>query len=106
MPYDFDATGVVNPPYAAPVAALKIRSVRQRLYRGRCRPQTSIDATLAVFREARADIVALFANDQRLDTKTKDETIEYLDAFYTIIDDPEAVDDKITSKCVGAMEPR
>jgi hypothetical protein len=106
VPYDFDATGVVNPPYAAPVPTLKIRNVRQRLYRGRCRPQASIDATLSVFREARADIVALFQNDARLDPKAKDETIEYLDAFYTLIDDPKAVNDKITSKCLGALDPR
>ena len=61
--------------------------MRQRLYRGHCRPQTSIDVRLNGFREARADIVALFQDDQRLDA-TKDETIEYLDAFYAIIDQP------------------
>ena len=35
--YDFDASGIVNPPHAAPDQRLPIRNVRQRLYRGRCR---------------------------------------------------------------------
>ncbi len=100
VPYDFDATGVVNPPYAAPVPALKIRSVRERLYRGRCRPPESVEATLAVFRDARADITALFRDDARLDQDSKDKTIEYIDAFYKIIDDPAALTDKVTSRCL------
>ncbi len=102
VPYDFDSTGVVNPPYAAPVPALKIRSVRQRLYRGRCRPPESVEATLKVFRDARADITALFRDDARLDKDTKDKTIEYIDAFYTIIDDPAALADKVTSRCLAS----
>ncbi len=34
VPYDFDSSGMVNTPYALPNERLKIKSVRQRLYRG------------------------------------------------------------------------
>ena len=103
VPYDFDATGVVNPPYALPVAALKIRSVRQRLYRGRCRPEASVEATLQVFRDARADILALFTGDARLDNETQQKAVEYLEAFYSIIDDPKALQENVITHCAGGQ---
>ena len=103
MPYDFDATGVVNAPYARPIQSLQIRSVRQRLYRGRCRPQPELDATLAAFRNARANIFALFRNDVRLSPEAIDKTTGYLDAFYAIIDDPEELKEKVVAHCSGGV---
>src|SRR5256885_2062303 len=38
VPYDFDWSGVISTPYARPDARLNITSVRQRLFRGYCRP--------------------------------------------------------------------
>ena len=38
VPYDFDWTGLVSPRYARPDERLGISTVRQRLYRGFCRP--------------------------------------------------------------------
>ena len=37
VPYDFDMTGLVSPPYAIPDKRLPIGSVKDRLYRGPCR---------------------------------------------------------------------
>ena len=37
VPYDFDMTGLVSPPYAIPDKRLPIGSVKERLYRGPCR---------------------------------------------------------------------
>src|SRR5437773_2199014 len=39
IPYDFDFSGVVNARYAVPGRQLHIESVRDRLYRGGCRPR-------------------------------------------------------------------
>ncbi|MBT8095496.1 MAG: hypothetical protein KJO19_00555, partial [Woeseia sp.] len=36
IPYDFDLTGLVNARYARPDPLLRIKTVRQRLYRGLC----------------------------------------------------------------------
>ena len=89
VPYDFDATGIVAAPYARPAEGLGIGNVHQRLYRGYCRPDATLQATLERFREARADIYALFKDDPRLDAATIERTTEYLDEFYEIIDSPE-----------------
>jgi hypothetical protein len=35
LPYDFDQAGLINTSYSSPSPALNLRSVRQRLYRGR-----------------------------------------------------------------------
>lgn len=100
VPYDFDATGVVGAPYAKPAERLGIRSVRQRLYRGYCRPEADLQATLAVFRQARPDIYALFRNDARLMRATADKTIAYLDEFYATIDLPEELQRNVLSRCI------
>ncbi len=36
VPYDFDSSGLVNAHYAAPPEGLRVRNIRQRLYRGFC----------------------------------------------------------------------
>jgi len=100
VPYDFDATGIVAAPYARPAAGLGINNVQQRLYRGYCRPEVTLQATLDRFREARADIYALFKNDPRLDASTIERTTGYLDAFYEIIDKPENLKRKVSSRCL------
>ena len=46
MPYDFDMSGFVDAPYAEPNPRFKIRSVRQRLYRGRCAHNGHLDDSL------------------------------------------------------------
>jgi hypothetical protein len=74
--------------------------VHQRLYRGYCRPDAALQATLERFREARADIYALFREDPRLDTATIERTTNYLDEFYEIIDSPENLKRKVSSRCL------
>ena len=77
-----------------------IRNVQQRLYRGYCRPEATLQSTLERFREARADIYALFKDDPRLDAATIERTTEYLDDFYEIINQPENLQRKVSSRCL------
>jgi len=100
IPYDFDSTGVVDAPYALPAQGLGIQNARQRVYRGYCRSDAELASTVAVFDAARDDIYALFRNDTVLDKKTIDRTVEYLDQFYAVIDDPTALSRKVTAHCL------
>ncbi|MDX2194278.1 MAG: hypothetical protein NW201_13060 [Gemmatimonadales bacterium] len=88
VPYDFDFSGVTEAPYARPPSQLPIRSVRERFYRGYCRPTGALDATLALYREKRGAIEALWRDDPRLDAKRKQRTLEFLGEFWKAIDDP------------------
>src|SRR3989442_9467249 len=53
VPYDFDFSGAVNASYASPPEQIKIRSVRQRVYRGFCQPDSVLAGALARFRAAK-----------------------------------------------------
>jgi len=101
IPYDFDSTGLVNAHYAAPPDALKVRSVRQRLYRGYCAHKATLPQAVAHFKEKKADILALFETNTHLTSKNKKNAIEYIEEFYQILDDPKVFKRDVTDKCRG-----
>ncbi|MDX1556802.1 MAG: hypothetical protein R3212_12300, partial [Xanthomonadales bacterium] len=59
IPYDFDSTGLVNPPYAVPPAALPVRSIRTRMYRGYCAHNATLEAARAQILDLRPQITGL-----------------------------------------------
>jgi len=103
VPYDFDWTGVVDARYAKPDRNLRIRSVRDRLYRGICRPADEfgllLDPVLGKFRDNKDAIYALFQNQEGLEQKYIDRTIEYFDEFYEIINDVRKAKREIIERC-------
>ena len=99
IPYDFDFSGIVDTRYATPDPSLDIRRVRQRVYRGICRPREEIDATLRVFQEHKEAIYSLYREQAGLEDRTLERTIEYLDDFYEIIEDPGKVRSRIERRC-------
>src|SRR5204863_8462875 len=85
VPYDFDFSGLVSPPYAAPDRNLMLNSVRDRMYRGPCKPQPQIDPYIANF-VAKRDLIRALTDDVPGMTKSsKDDVRSYLDAFYSAI---------------------
>ena len=100
VPYDFDQSGFVSAPYATPDYRFRIRSVRQRLYRGRCVNNEHIPASLRRFRERRDSIYALVNEQEGLQTRVREDLVRYIDDFYELIDDPEDVERRIIKKCI------
>lgn len=100
VPYDFDSTGVVDPPYAEPLPMLPISDVRQRLFRGHCRHDAIVSASLDALRGAKEDLYAIVRDDAVLDERSKRSTLEYFDAFYETIADPKQVKKKILDRCI------
>ena len=85
VPYDFDFSGLVNPPYALPDRALIIKSVRDRLYRGPCRRQEQVDPYVANF-VAKKDILRGLADAVPGMTKpTREDVRSYLDDFFSSV---------------------
>jgi len=101
LPYDFDQAGIINTKYALPSLALGIRTVRQRLYRGRCRHNDHLDQTIQLFNERREDI-EIANTPQVLNKKARQSTLKYLDVFYKTINDPAKLNKQIVSACRGA----
>ena len=101
VPYDFDSSGLVNAHYAAPPDGLKVRNIRQRLYRGFCAFNDELPGTKALFNQKKADILALFQDNPHLNEKMREDAIDYIEDFYNIINDQKRFDKDITDKCRG-----
>jgi hypothetical protein len=98
VPYDFDQTGIVNPRYAEPAEQLGIRSVRQRLWRGRCVHNGEVDAAIAVFNEKREALTNALLVDGIRDQKSGR---SYIELFYKVINDPKQRKRNIDDKCLA-----
>jgi hypothetical protein len=101
--YDFDWSGLISAPYARPRSRLPIRHVRDRLFRGVCRPRGELEAVFPLFFEKRDAIYQLARSLPGLDPGRIQDTIAYLDEFYDIISDPERVEREMVSSCRGSL---
>lgn len=99
VPYDFDSSGIVDPPHAVPDARLPIKDVRQRFYRGRCRTPEELAPVFALFEQHRAAITALFDESQGLDAKSAERARTYVEQFYTVLDDDKRRENAFFAVC-------
>jgi hypothetical protein len=91
VPYDFDHSGFVNAGYAHPDALLGTKTVTERVYRGFLRTMEELQATFEVYRKNKDAITNLIMNFSLLESKTRKETVAYLNDFYTTINDKREV---------------
>ena len=85
VPYDFDFSGLVHPPYAAPDRALMITSVRDRVYRGPCRIPEQIDPYIANFVAKKEVLRTLAETIPGMDKSNREDARSFLDEFYSLI---------------------
>ena len=100
-PYDFDSTGYVNASYAQTNDSLRLRSVRQRLYRGFCVPENIMNEALSQYRAKEAQLLAIAADTTYVNERTAETSVEYLEDFFAIINDPDELQDEILDDCRG-----
>lgn len=99
VPYDFDWTGFVSARYARPDERLRIRSVRQRIYRGFCRPNFDFSTVYAQFVAVRVDLEALYTGQEGLEEDNGRDAVEYLDEFYEDIETPGTARNRLKRDC-------
>ena len=102
IPYDFDATGLVDAHYAYPPEALKLRNIRQRLYRGFCRNNDQLPQSVALFNTQKQEILDLFRDQSQLREHNRKKAIRYIEDFYRVINDPEKFKKQVVDKCRGS----
>ncbi len=100
LPYDFDQAGLINTKYSMPAEGLGIRSVRKRLYRGRCLHNDQLPATIRMFNEKRVELEREII-PQGLNKGSRRSSLGYIDDFYKIINDPKQLERKILDACLG-----
>lgn len=101
VPYDLDASGLVNTHYAAPPDNLRVRDVRQRLYRGFCAHNGSVPAVLEEFRASREKFLGLLANEPRLEKRTTKTAIRFIEDFFADLETEKDVRKRLTDNCRG-----
>jgi hypothetical protein len=99
VPYDFDWTGFVSARYARPDERLRIRNVRQRIYRGFCRPDFDFSVVYAQFVEIRTDLEALYTGQDGLEEGNRRDAVEYLDDFYEDMESPQRARSRLEEDC-------
>jgi hypothetical protein len=104
VPYDFDWSGAVNARYATPDPSLDIRNVRQRVYRGFCRPELAHGSAVGAFRDTRDQVRALYQGFatrgyEQFDADDAKDALEYLDDFYRVVDEPREFERGIVQRC-------
>ena len=100
IPYDFDMAGFVDAPHSAPSANFKLKNVRQRLYRGRCKNNQHVAESVQAFVERKGAIYDLVTSNELYKTSTRKETLSFIDDFYKVIESPEQVESRLIDKCV------
>jgi hypothetical protein len=101
IPYDLDASGLVDTHYAAPPDNLRVRSVKQRLYRGFCAHNGSVNEALEEYRALRPEIIALFENEERLDSRNRGSSTKFINGFYSSLESPKDVENRLIDNCRG-----
>jgi len=100
IPYDFDQSGLVDAPYAMPNSRFRIDDVRDRVYRGRCRHNEHLDASLERFQEQRDAIMNLVEDVPGLSNYSRAVARRYIQEFYKEIDKPRKVERRLRRKCI------
>lgn len=99
IPYDFDATGLVNAPYAEPAEQLPVSKVTQRLYRGFCVHNGTMDDARQRFLNQQQAILALLTNEPLLNSSIRKRALKFLQKFFDILQDDQDFQKKIMAKC-------
>ena len=101
IPYDFDMTGIVSAPYAAPNPRFKLRSIRERLYRGRCANNQYLDQSIRIFQEKRQAIEDLATSTPGLNKSSIKKLSFYIATFYDVVNSQKLVARRLVEQCLN-----
>ncbi len=102
VPYDFDMSGMIDAPHGGHNPRFKLRSARQRLYRGRCSFNAHLPASIEAFADQKEALYALVENEPLLSKSSKKSMRSYLNSFYKVLESPKHVERNLVGACVGA----
>jgi len=99
IPYDFDSSGLVDAEYAVPPAGLPIRSVTQRLYRGYCAHNPSLENARQRMLQNEQAIYRLFRDEGRLDPGKRSKALNFLEQAFLVFKDDRKFRAEIIEQC-------
>ena len=99
VPYDFDSSGLIDAHYAVPNAGLPIQEVTQRLYRGFCVHNSTLESARQEYLSKEQAIYGLVKNESRLNSRSVKLALRYLEDFFDILRDNYKFDKNIIQRC-------
>jgi hypothetical protein len=100
IPYDFDMSGFVNTPHSNPNPKLRLESVRERLYRGRCSTNDFLPDSVSLFVEHRQEINDLVNSQEELSARAREDLIRFIDGFYRTVTREKRFNREIVRRCL------
>lgn len=100
FPYDFDSSGFVDTAYASPpLESMNIRNNKQRLYRGYCSHEASLNDAIAAVKATQSAVQEAVAQNEFLAERGKRIGIKYIEQFYEILSDERKIRREIFDDC-------
>lgn len=98
VPYDFDWCELVDAPYAVYTDS-NGEKLAKRQFRKLCHTQEILPDILAEYKRKKEKIYALYNNFSELKKKEVERVIAFMDEFYAILDNPDAVQQVFFNVC-------
>jgi len=99
VPYDFDWSGAVNARYAFPDPSLPVHSVRDRIWRGDCRPLDKLLPTIERFTARRAALDSAYMTIGPLAPELKNSMRKYFAEFWSLVENPRRAAGEFNRTC-------
>ena len=100
VPYDFDWCGAINTLYSKPLPRFGLESVKDRLFRGYCRPVEQYREYAQCFMAKKEEIYELYENFGLIDKHEKKRILKYYNDFYEIISNDKALRSEFLNSCL------
>ena len=99
IPYDFDSSGLVNPPYAVPAESLGLKRLTQRRYRGFCRHNDTLPEARQTLLQAKGQLYALVDTFNDIPNLNRGKVTKFLNGFYDVLESDRNFQRRIVSAC-------
>ena len=100
VPYDFDQAGLVDAPHAGPSRRFKLRSVKERLYRGRCVHNELLGSSIAKYISQQEEIMAVLLEVDDASGRSEKTMTKFVEKFYDVIGSERRVDNELVKECI------
>ena len=100
VPYDFDYSGFVDAPYAAPPEGINVSSVKVRRYRGFCRHNAEALKAAADIRAQQGAMLAVLGQIPQLNEGARRKASTYLEKGFADIATDQAVTSHLLKTCL------
>jgi hypothetical protein len=100
VPYDFDQAGLVDAPHAGSNPRFRLRSVRDRLYRGRCMYNDQLESTIARYNDKRDEVFVVLNEVKVAKKSTNKLMVNYVNKFYKTVNSAKGINSDLIKRCI------